>query len=295
LTLVATCGAASLAVGLPGLAALLGLVAGVLAFTVVRSRFGSNWSACVAGSSVFVLMLAAVRYFSENGSLAAFVLVLLIALVSVRIGRAVGARATRTAGGDSFFALIGLLAPVVLLLPLAVLDMGLFLVMAIPIGVATLLAAGREVLKGVRVLLPLGVALLLGYVVISKVLFPGVESIRRAPTHAAKAEAFDAMGRLFGLRIWKMGAPLDRAAARGVATRDQALAERLLVSAAPGEARDLLMPSIEQIWGAKAYSRAESGARLSVIAASRLPSPTPRTPSLCTSSPSTACWVDCSC
>jgi len=49
---------------------------------------------------------------------------------------------------------------------------------------------------------------------------------------------------------------MDRVAARSVATADRKLAEEMLISARPGPARDLLIPSIEQIWGAATYASA---------------------------------------
>jgi cell division protein FtsW (lipid II flippase) len=64
------------------------------------------------------------------------------------------------------------------------------------------------------------------------------------------------MSKLVGLRLPILATPMDRAAARSVATRDPELAERLLIAAGPGPARDLLIPSIEQVWGTRAYARA---------------------------------------
>jgi hypothetical protein len=64
------------------------------------------------------------------------------------------------------------------------------------------------------------------------------------------------MSRIAGLRLPVLATPMDRAAARSVATRDPELAERLLVAAGPGPARDPLIPSIEQMWGTRAYARA---------------------------------------
>jgi hypothetical protein len=89
-----------------------------------------------------------------------------------------------------------------------------------------------------------------------KVVFPATDDIRDADSHAAQASAFADMSKLVGMRLPILATPMDRAAARSVATRDPELAERLLVAAGPGPARDLLIPSIEQIWGTRAYARA---------------------------------------
>lgn len=254
LALVVTCFAASIAVWAPWLVLSIVAMAFALYCAVPRLRkFDVGTRALVSGAGVYICALAAVREMSENGSLAAFLLVLLVTLVSVRIGRAVGAR---PASERKPFALSGLLIPLVLLVPLALLDMGLFLVMVIPIGFATVLAAGIKVLRGRAVVFPVAVALLLGFIVVEKVLAPSLEGMRRATTHAARADAFAELSEVFGVRPLLIGESLDRAAARGVATHDQRLAEELLISAAPGRARDLLMPSIEQIWGARAYARA---------------------------------------
>jgi cell division protein FtsW (lipid II flippase) len=211
---------------------------------------------------LYVMATAIARYGSENGSLAALVLVVFVSLVSVRIGRV--ASAQRDSGNirasKSAVALAGALMPFMLLAmlsPLAWLDMGLFLVMLIPIGFAAYLAAGRTVVMHP---LTMGVAAIVGglliAVITTKVLYPNISDIRRARTHEAKAAAFDRMGRLMGTPVPIFEESFARAAARGIATSDQKLAEELLMSAAPGEPRDLLMPSIEQIWGAAAYASA---------------------------------------
>jgi cell division protein FtsW (lipid II flippase) len=144
---------------------------------------------------------------------------------------------------------------VVFLAPLALIDMGLFLVMLVPIGFATLLAVGHGI--GARHLAIPVVAFALLFALLSRqVLFRSVDAIRDADSHAAKAAAFDGMTRLLGARLGPIAGPMDRVAARTVAKADRKLAEELLLAAKPGPARDLLIPSIEQIWGAEAYARA---------------------------------------
>jgi hypothetical protein len=223
----------------------------------MRPPAAPDYLAATVGVAVFALCIALLRRFSESGSMGAFVLVVLVGLASVRIGRVMGSRLERPAGsaGGATGALLDsllLAAPMMLLLPLAVIDMGLALVMAVPLGMATLLAVGWRI-AGWRVIGP-AVAVGLMVLVGGKVVFPSVAAIRAADSHAAQAAAFDRMSTFFGTRVF--GTSMDRAAARGVVTRDQDLAEALLVSATPGPARDLLVPSIEQVWGARAYSSA---------------------------------------
>jgi cell division protein FtsW (lipid II flippase) len=192
--------------------------------------------------------------------------VVFVVLASVRIGRAVGARVAarspaetargRTATGRSSWLVESLLlaAPLIMLLPFAALDMGLVLVLVIPLAFATLLATGARA-AGPRLIIPAAVLLLVLWAG-KKVVFPATDAIRDADSHAAQASAFGDTSKLVGLRLPVLATPMDRAAARSVATRDPELAERLLVAAAPGPARDLLIPSIEQIWGTRAYAAA---------------------------------------
>lgn len=214
---------------------------------------------------IFALVLALMRWQSQNGSASAFVLVVLVALTSVRVGRSVGARLSNAENPGLANSMIAflldsllLLTPVLLLFPLALIDMGLGLVFVMPLFLATILAAGVKVVRW-RAAIPCGVLFLL--LLLGKaVVFPSMTELKTARDHAVKSAAFSAMGEPFGFRLGQPGsawrAPIDRAIARAVATRDQGEAEELLVAAAPGVARDLLIPSIEQIWGARAYAQA---------------------------------------
>jgi hypothetical protein len=242
----------------------------VIAFMVRRRRLASAmptlpdyWGA-IAGAAMFTLVIAVLRLRSENGSMAAFVLIVFVALSSVRIGRSVGSRieaadrrgpATLANWSEVATSSALLIAPLVLLAPLMVIDMGLFLVVVVPVGFATLLAAGRRV-AGWRLAVPVLAFVVLFWILVPRVLFPSVRAIRDADSHAAKAAAFTRMTELFGFRLPFVSTSLDRVAARSVATVDRKLAEELLVSAKPGPARDLLIPSIEQTWGGTTYASA---------------------------------------
>ena len=277
------------------LAALIGLVAGVVVVSKRRRsrarRRQPDFVAALLGIAIFAALIAGLRIVSQNGSLGAFVLVVLAALSSVRVGRAVGARLEKRgiaerASGDGRQAndlrlegleenksdqpldrrgrparnwlvdAVLLTTPLLLLLPLATLDMGLALVLVLPLGFATLLSAGLRS-AGWRLIVPVGaiaILLMLG----ATVLFPyaAIGKIRDAESHAAQAREFASLSRVFGVRIPGLATPMDRAAARSLATHDRELAEKLMVVASPGAARDLLLPSIEQVWGSRAYSSA---------------------------------------
>jgi hypothetical protein len=273
LPIILTCLAAETALiprmtGAMALVAVLALV--MIAFVVRRRRAAAvmpglpdYWGA-IAGTSLFTLVIAALRFRSENGSMAAFVLIVFVALASVRIGRSVGSRIeaadrrgppTLADWSELATSSALLMAPLVLLAPLMVIDMGLFLVVVVPVGFATLLAAGLHV-AGRRLIIPGLVFVALFSILIPRVVFPSVRAIRDADSHAGKAAAFERMTELFGVRFPFVSTSLDRVAARSVATVDRALAEELLISAKPGPARDLLIPSIEQTWGGTTYASA---------------------------------------
>jgi len=233
------------------------------------------------------LVIAALKLQSANGAMASFLLIILVSLTSVRIGRSLSSRlqqhqvaSTPTESraaietptlvhalvpeGSStplsrWTVISYLVAPILLLAPLAVIDMGLLLVTVIPIGAASLLAVGwRRVDRWGRMAAAFFALLLAGFLWF-KVLFPPLGAIgSREASYVARADHFDGMQGLFGIPvpIPQIRASLERTAARAVATRDQRAAERLLVAARPGNARDLLMPSIEQVWGGRAYSAA---------------------------------------
>ena len=223
-----------------------------------------DYFAAAIGVAAFMACIAALRVTSENGSMGAFVLVVFVALAAVRIGRGVGSRLETSAQSTTPSTAVAprllliesllLAAPLVLLLPLASLDMGLGLVMVVPLGFATLLAAGWRTARW-RLLVP-SLAMFGVIMLARQVVFPSLRPIRDADSHATQAKAFARMSEPLGTRLPMLGTPMDRAAARSVTTRDRPLAEALLVAAQPGPARDLLIPSIEQIWGAQAYANA---------------------------------------
>jgi cell division protein FtsW (lipid II flippase) len=252
----------------------LGAVAAIVAFVaaplvVARRRRRMtpapqpDYIAAAVGVAVFMACVAALRAGSENGSMGAFVLVVFVALAAVRIGRGVGSRLEASAQSSTQSTAVArllliesllLAAPLVLLLPLASLDMGLGLVMVVPLGFATLLAAGWRAARW-RLLVP-SLAMVAVIMLARQVLFPSLRPIRNADSHASQAAAFARLSAPLGRRLPMLETSMDRAAARSITTRDRPLAEALLVAAQPGPARDLLIPSIEQIWGAQAYANA---------------------------------------
>jgi cell division protein FtsW (lipid II flippase) len=254
--LIVACLCAELALRWPRSLAVLSALIIIVAAIPRRARRTPDPIAAAAGAALFTLCISSSAAVSENGSMAAFVLVVFVALASVRIGRAVQGRlADAQPRARSRFLPLVLIAPLLLLAQLALIDMGLFLVVVLPIGFATLLAVDSRVARR-AMLVPAAAFALLAALLIGKVLFPPVDEIRRADSHLAKAEAFGHMSQLFHVSLpGSFGQSMNRVAARALATRDPGLAEEMLVSAQPGPARDLLIPSIEQIWGAKAYSQ----------------------------------------
>jgi len=258
---------------------LLAFVLTAICLTIWAKRFRGNtvarkptlqqpdWPALGAGVAIFLSLICWSLTKTSNGSMPAFVLIILVTLTSVRIGRVLRSRAeggrgmshvslNQPSGLSQFREGCFLLIPIVLLLPLVKIDMGLFLIMVIPIGFAAILARGAGRSGGLlRSVAPAVTFLLLATVLWRNVLHPPVSAIRSAQNHLARAVAFQRMGTVFGLSFPFVQTSLDRAAARAVVTRDRELAEELLIAAFPGNARDLLIPSIEQIWGAAAYAR----------------------------------------
>jgi cell division protein FtsW (lipid II flippase) len=143
-----------------------------------------------------------------------------------------------------------LVAPLALLSPLAVIDMGLLLVMVIPIGAAAVLAVAHSLPVPWR-LASVGTALALVLSLGVKVLHPNVDALR-SDNPVVRADRFEDMQTIMGVRF----SSLERSAARAVAARDQRAAEVLLIAARPGVGRDRLLPAIEQVWASRAYSAA---------------------------------------
>src|SRR5690606_36519800 len=174
----------------------------------------------LVGETVSVVCVAALRFFSENGAMAAFLFIILVTLVSVRAGRALAARLPResgTARSLPWWTIAPyLVVPMLLLLPLAFIDMGLLLVMGIPIGGAELLAIGLHRLTSGGKVAASAAALLMLYVLVFKVLFPDVSALRSNDPQV-RVERFEEMQRFFGIRFHAaIGESFERAAARAV-------------------------------------------------------------------------------
>ena len=272
--LVGTCAIAALLLWKPDVAPLLGVIGLAIAATLSMRSLAAYRTLARAGIGPFLYLFAtaAAKTYGSNGSMPILTLVVLVTLVSIRIGRVAESLMSTSAihgasqpsivdrGNSPSPLWLGLVISVllsVLLLPLTALDMGLFLVMLVPIAVAVFLAYDAFQLRRWKAwIVPMVLGIPMLYLLGSKVLSPPLDEIRRAPTHDAKAVAFDQMGRVWGFDPPFIGESLSRAAARGIATADKDLAEELLLSAAPGQPLNLLKPSIEQIWGAAAYSSA---------------------------------------
>jgi cell division protein FtsW (lipid II flippase) len=164
----------------------------------------------------------------------------------------------QSAGVSKRSLLLALSLPFVALGLAAVFDFGLGLLMFLPIFLTVLLAAGWNRI-GSRILSVVVVLLMLFLALTVPVLFPRTEQLARETRIDRRAQLFDRLG---GPMAWFADASdrsrtaVRRAMIRSLAARDPALLEQLLPAVGPSEARDEIIPSIEQAWGGKAYSAA---------------------------------------
>ncbi len=231
----------------------------------LREALGTRTALMLGASTVALGVIAEV---GSNGAVSAFLLVTLLVLLSVRFGRRLAAdhaAGGRSSGGEqvgNVRTLALVLGPVVLLLPLALIDMGLLLVMILPIALAPLMAMGWRRLRLVHWGVVGVSALLLGLLVV-RVLAPDLSALQASSEVGTevKTERFEELQTIFGVRLPLIDGSMNRVAARAVAARaaSQSAAEELLLWARPGPARDLLIPSIEQAWASRAYAASGAG------------------------------------
>ena len=165
---------------------------------------------------------------------------------------------TRMQGVSKRSLLFALSLPFVALGLAAVFDFGLGLLMFLPIFLTVLLAAGWNRM-GNR-MLAVAVGALVAFLALTiPVLFPTTDALARETRIDRRAVLFERLG---GPMAWLAGntdrsrAAVRRAMIRSLAARDPALLEQLLPAVGPSEARDEIVPSIEQAWGGRAYSAA---------------------------------------
>jgi hypothetical protein len=203
--------------------------------------------------------LSALALVSTSRSAAALGLALYVGMVALRLSacfaQAFESRASTT--GASWMAAIGLpFAVLLLLLPLVAIDVGLFLVVVIPVMLAAIIAVGGSrsgTLRRSFASLVLVVAVgLIGWKLLGQ---PADRILAESPAQVDQ-DVRRMQSWLYLDRVPKLRRSLANVAARGLAAKDQRAAERALLLAGPSETRDFLAPAIEQSWGTKAYSAA---------------------------------------
>lgn len=225
-------------------------------------RRAIEWGAAL----VLVVSVARLLDLLQGPTLLLGIIVMLF-LLAVRAGvlsaRRFGAADAKASGARGRLALLSaLMLPIGALALAGLFDVGLALVVFVPLFVTVLLAASSA---------PMGRPLAVGAAALfavaawaaGSVLFPSTAALERD----GRADV-----RRVALRFEHMGGPVARLAdlteptrvavrraiVRGLAARRPELLEQLLPAAGPSEARDEIVPSIEQAWGGRAY--AASGA-----------------------------------
>ena len=193
--------------------------------------------------------------FQEIPPFIRFALVFMLFLLAVRAGLVCRRVLDDSAPGASITALGLLVIPVGVLLVFMLFDFGLGLVFFLPMMVTVLLAAGIDRLPRT---LAVGSAALLLLVTVGawSVLNPSLRELRNAETAAAFSEEFAGLGNplVDGLRAVGLSTPITRATVRSVAASDPRLIEEALAYGGPSEALLAAAPSLEQVWGGRAYA-----------------------------------------
>ena len=251
------------------------LAAGVLASSVAlvwaRGRLAGDpgLARSVGSAGLVVLLVCAAQMLGFlQGPMLLFGLVFMLFLLAVRAGvlywnrlgaaTTAPAPATQAAPGSRRWLLLVLLIPILALLPYVAVDFGLGLVVFVPIFLTVLLAAGAGRLGVLPSAGALALILVVGLTSWS-VLFPSTAAVERPAPVAERAAAFDELGggvARLAQQIPNARVAVRRATVRSLAARRPDLLERLLVQVGPSEAREELIPAIEQTWGGRAYSAA---------------------------------------
>jgi hypothetical protein len=214
----------------------------------VFSGIGWLWVVVVLGTLAFLSV-------QDIPPFVRFALVFMLFLLAVRAGLV--CRGVLDEGQPrADVAALGLLViPVGVLLVFMLFDFGLGLVFFLPMMLTVLLAARIDRLP---VTLRLGSTFILVVVVASAwtVLRPSVADLRETSTPAEFSERFAGLGGGFVDLLRQAGfeAPATRAAVRSVAASDPELLEEALAFAGRSEALFAAAPSLEQVWGGRAYA-----------------------------------------
>jgi hypothetical protein len=189
---------------------------------------------------------------------ARFALVFVLFLLAIRAGLACH-RVLMQGHRRGYLEGLGLLViPLGVLLVFMLFDFGLGLVFFVPMFVTVLLSARIDRLPVPVVLGSVGVAGVLVLVAWS-VLRPSLRDLRTAPDVLTFAAEYEEVGNALvdGLRAAGLAGPITRATVRSIAASEPGLLEEALAFAGPSDALFAAAPSLEQVWGGRAYAASD--------------------------------------
>lgn len=187
-----------------------------------------------------------------------FALVFTLFLLAIRAGLSCN-RILRQGSDRGHVEALGLLViPLGVLLVFMLFDFGLGLVFFVPMFITVLLAARIDRLPGTLVLGSAAVVAVISLTAWS-VLRPSLGELRGAPDVPTFSREFQEVGNglVDVLRKAGLSGPITRATVRGMAATDPMLLEEAMAFAGPSEALFAAAPSIEQVWGGRAYAASD--------------------------------------
>jgi hypothetical protein len=207
-----------------------------------------------------LLVLGALLFLStqEIPPFARFALVFALFLLAIRAGLACH-HVLMQGRGRGYLEGLGLLViPLGVLLVFMLFDFGLGLVFFVPMFVTVLLSARIDRLPVPVAFGSMGVAAAL-VVVAWSVLRPSLDDLRAAPDVLTFAAEYQEVGNplVDGLRAAGLAGPVTRATVRGIAASEPGLLEEALAFAGPSDALFAAAPSLEQVWGGRAYAASD--------------------------------------
>lgn len=225
----------------------------------VQRSFDELRTAVLSGVGwVGVLLVLGALVFLNTQAIPPFVrfaLVFTLFLMAIRAGLACRRVLGQGTRWGRIEALALLVIPVGVLLVFMLFDFGLGLVFFVPMFLTVLLSARIDRLPGTLALGAVAVAAVIGLVA-GSVLRPSLEGVHRAADLAAFDAEFRSVGNplVDGLRTAGLSGPITRATVRSIAASDPGLLEDALAFAGPSEALVASAPSLEQVWGGRAYA-----------------------------------------
>jgi hypothetical protein len=184
-----------------------------------------------------------------------FALVFTLFLMAIRAGLSCNRVLQRGRTRGRVEALGLLVIPLGVLLVFMLFDFGLGLVFFAPMFVTVLLSARIDRLPVSLMAGAAGTAAAIAFVAVS-VLRPSLEPLRQAPDLGTFSSEYRHVGNSLvdALRRVGVGGPVTRATVRSMAASDPHLLEEALAFAGPSDALFAAAPSLEQVWGGRAYA-----------------------------------------